>query len=257
MSLDKRLELNTNKAERRSFSQYFAGNGKSALLVVWWIFWLGIVASGLMLSQWQWQRAEFKRDLLQQQAEAGELFNPQSLPANYSLLTLSGHFIESQSLWLDNRVLSGSVGVALLTPFIDVNGRWWLVDRGFVATGGHRGSLDKYRPVTHEKIQVVSGQWQLLNQDSENLLLGDYREGQRLQVIKLSAWPERGRSFDGVLHLHSGSQVQLSMTGEAFIPWWKPSQITPERHIGYSLQWLLLAALALLFAIIGRRHIPH
>jgi len=161
------------------------------------MLWVSLTLAGLLLANWQWQRAAEKTQLIAQQAATERLHNPQAAPANLAKVTLSGYFLGEQTLWLDNRVLEGQVGVAVLTPF-------------------------------------------------GNLVLGDNREGNRLQSIALSPWQALTQPhFQGVLHQNAGEGKLAS--------WWKPSQMPPERHIGYAVQWLLLALLALVMGVVGHR----
>lgn len=218
--------------------------------VVWWSFWLLIIASGLLLSQWQWQRAAEKQALLQQQQQTDSLVNPHLAPQNLSEVILTGQFLDTQSRWLDNRTLNGQVGVALLTPFVDVHGRGWLVDRGFMDTQGSREALDQWLPQADEgkDLLVIHGLWQTLDGTASGFVLDEQPEGKRIPRIDLMYWPEETYHFSGVLHLQENSQG----LGERH-RWWQPYQLTPEKHLGYSLQWFLLAVVALVFAITGRR----
>ncbi|KZZ48751.1 hypothetical protein A3759_17855 [Thalassolituus sp. HI0120] len=242
-----------NKAERRLKCQLKLRRGSSLRIFLWWCFWLSLIVAGLLLSQWQWQRAQVKRAIVQQQSQTDTFYNPQTLPESLSQLTLTGYFIDGQSRWLDNRIYQGQVGVALITPFMDIHGRLWLVDRGFVNTQGERGTLEAYQPVASRPLIVVAGIWQRLDQRNQDLLLGNNQEGMRIQTLDLDVWPNSSQYFPGVLHLTSSSVEQLSVSGQHFIPWWRSNQVSPERHLGYSLQWFLLAVVAGLFAILGRR----
>ena len=221
--------------------------------ILWWSVWLLVVFSGLVLSHWQWQRAAEKQQLLLQQQQADSSVNPHLEPAHLSEVILTGQFLNSHSLWLDNRTLNGQVGVALLTPFVDVAGRLWLIDRGFVNTQGKRGTLDQHLPSQHipaeqSRLIVIHGIWQALNDTDTGFVLDDKPEGKRIPRIDLVYWPEATYYFSGVLHLQVNSQGL-----EERQRWWRPYQITPDKHLGYSLQWFLLAAVALVFAIVGRR----
>ena len=198
--------------------------------------------AGLLLAHWQWQRAAEKTQLLAQQAATEKLFNPQVSPTNLAKVTLSGRFLGEHTLWLDNRVLDGEVGVAVLTPFVADSGHWWLVQRGFMPTVVDRSVEPEVS--TPQGPQEISGVWQHLQ--SGHLVLGDNREGNRLQSITLSPWRALTQPhFQGVLHQNAG-EGQLAS-------WWTPSQMPPERHIGYAVQWLLLALLAMVMGVVGYR----
>jgi len=211
-------------------------------LALWWGVWGSFMLAGVMLAHWQWERAGEKHQLLAQANVTQRLYNPEKAPPNLAKVSLSGHFLEEETLWLDNRVLQGQVGVAALTPFVADTGHWWLVQRGFIPTVVDRSVEPEINtPSGHQEIM---GDWQYLQQG--NLVLGDNREGNRLQSIALTPWAHLSQpNFKGVVHQSAGAG-QLT-------PWWKPSQMPPERHIAYAVQWLMLALLALVMAVVGQR----
>lgn len=217
--------------------------------LVWWGFWLGLVLLGLVLANWQLQRGLEKQQMAaaMQQASvrvypsgsAADVLPPQPL----SRVQLQGRFLQERTLWLDNRILNGKVGVAALTPLQTRDGRWWLVQRGFVATSVDRSQLPQISTPAGDV--TLTGRWQPLQED-QVLVFGVNREGDRLQSISLQPWQDLGEQvFAGVVHQEGGAG--------GLEPWWSPSQMTAERHWGYAVQWLLLVGLALLMAFIGRR----
>lgn len=211
-------------------------------LALWWGLWMSLMIVGLALANWQWQRAAEKTELLIQWAATEMLYNPVVEPDNLAQVTLTGHFLANETLWLDNRVLQGQVGVAVLTPFLADTGYWWLIQRGFIPTVVDRRVEPEV--TTPDATLELNGYWQRLQQG--NLVFGDNREGNRLQSLDLSPWQHLQKPhFQGVVH-QNGGEGQLAA-------WWKPSQMPPERHVAYAVQWLCLALLALVVAVIGHR----
>ncbi|WP_409522455.1 SURF1 family protein [Nitrincola sp. MINF-07-Sa-05] len=209
-------------------------------LLLWWTFWLSLLVIGLLLANWQWHRATEKVALMSAWEHAPIHMNPVVVPENLSRLKLTGYFLEEETLWLDNRIHDGQIGVAVLTPLMTDSGTWWLIQRGFVPTGVDR----QFEPSVTTPVgqALVSGRWQSLNHGG--LVLGDNREGNRLQSLSLTPWSHlSGTVFEGVVHQESGDGMQDA--------WWVPSQMPPERHTGYAVQWLCLALLALVMAVIG------
>jgi len=209
-------------------------------LFFWWVFWLSLMIIGLLLANWQWHRAAEKTALLSAWEHAPFHMNPATEPDNLSRLKLVGYFLEEETLWLDNRIYKGQVGVAVLTPLLTETGQWWLIQRGFIPTGVDR----QLEPTVSTPVgqALVNGRWQLLQ--SGALVFGDNREGNRLQSLSLAPWSHLSdRVFQGVVHQESGDGMQTS--------WWEPSQMPPERHTAYAVQWLCLALLALVMAVIG------
>lgn len=201
------------------------------------------MALGLGLGLWQWQRAADKRELLARYAEAPRLEDPVTMPPDGARVTLSGEYVAEGTLFLDNRTLDGRLGVAALTPLRDDDGRLWLVERGFLATGPSRATPAVATP---EGAVTLSGRWQVAGEAAP--LFGPNREGRRLQRIALDAWPELGGfAHDGWLHLEAGPGHLAS--------WWRPNVLPPSRHLGYALQWWGLALTALVVMILGGRRL--
>ncbi|MGM0639415.1 MAG: SURF1 family protein [Pseudomonadota bacterium] len=208
---------------------------------LWWALWMPLVLLGLGLGLWQWERADEKRDYLAALEAAPHLEAPRQLPPDGSHLTLSGHYLPDQTLFLDNRVLDGRHGVAPLTPLRTDDGRVWLVQRGFLASGAGRETPEVGTP--EDRVTLV-GRWQVAGKGTP--LFGPNREGQRLQRIQLDAWEIRF-AHDGWLHLEQGPG--------RLAPWWTPSVMPPSRHLGYAVQWWGLALAALVVMVIGGRRL--
>ncbi len=210
---------------------------------LWYLFWCSLLALGLVLANWQYQRAADKRQL----QSHGDLWRPdqaaQSQPSSGQEVEVQGRWLLQHSYWLDNRQHQGAVGVALITPLITATGQVFLIDRGFVATGGHRQALSLPVEEGAESVRV-RGVWQAW-QGKQALVLGDVLEGNRLQALQPQDWQQRLHplelAYPGVLHQHNGARPA----------WWQPLAMPPERHLGYAMQWLLLALLAMLMALMA------
>lgn len=196
---------------------------------------------GLWLGAWQWERADEKRDYLAALEAAPRLVEPDEAPPDGSWLTLSGEYLADQTLFLDNRTLQGRLGVAPLTPLRGDDGRLWLVQRGFLATGPTRATPEVTTP---EGRVTLEGRWQVVGDGAP--LFGPNREGRRLQRIELGAW---GLDFAhaGWLHLEQGPGRLEA--------WWTPSVMPPSRHLGYAVQWWGLALAAMLVMWFGGRRV--
>ncbi|PMR72773.1 SURF1 family protein [Billgrantia endophytica] len=212
-------------------------------LGLWCVLWSLLVALGLALGLWQWERADDKRDYLARLDAAPTLEAPMEAPPGGTRLTLRGEYLADETLFLDNRTLDGQLGVAALTPLRTEDGRLWLVQRGFMATGPIRETPEVETP---EGPVTLRGRWQAAGDYAP--LYGPNREGQRVQRIELSAWDmPAGFAHDGWMHLESGPGVLK--------PWWQPSVMPPSRHVGYAVQWWGLALAALVIMILGGRRL--
>lgn len=196
---------------------------------------------GLWLGAWQWERAGEKRDYLAALEAAPHLEAPREVPPDGSRLTLSGEYLPELTLFLDNRVVEGRHGVAPLTPLRTDDGRLWLVQRGFLASGAGRETPAVETPAGRVTLE---GRWQAAGRGTP--LFGPNREGQRIQRIELSAWNEPF-AHPGWLHLEQGPG--------RLAPWWSPSVMPPSRHVGYAVQWWGLALAALVMMLVGGRRL--
>lgn len=199
------------------------------------------MALGLLLGLWQWERAADKREYLDRLAAAPHLDAPRETPPQGARVTLDGEYLVERTLYLDNRTHRGKLGVAVLTPLRGEDGRLWLVERGFLATGPRRDTPEAITPAGRVNI---TGRWQAAGESAP--LYGPNREGKRLQRIDLTAWQEVGTfAHDGWLHLDGGDG--------AYPAWWRPSVMPPSRHLGYAVQWWGLALAALAVMVVGGR----
>lgn len=199
---------------------------------------------GICLGLWQWERADDKRLAMAVREAAPELVHPTKQPAQGAQITLTGEYLAEHTLYLDNRIVDGRVGVAVLTPLRDSNGQLWLVQRGFLASGPLR---EPPQAVTPSGSVKLSGEWQ--EEQSGGPLFGNNREGVRLQQLSLEPWNATLGSFsyEGWLHASEGDGV--------LTPWWEANVMPPSRHMGYAFQWWGLALAAFIVMAIGGRRL--
>lgn len=211
--------------------------------MLWAGFWTALVALGLALGLWQWERAADKRALLARHAQAPRMTAPATTPPDGARLTLTGEYLAEQTLFLDNRTHQGRLGVAVLTPLRGDDGRLWLVERGFLATGPTRETPTVATP---DAPVTLAGRWQIAGEGAP--VFGPNREGRRLQRIALDAWAELGDfAHAGWLHLERGPG--------GLAPWWTPNVLPPARHLGYAIQWWGLSLAALVVMVLGGRRL--
>lgn len=205
----------------------------------WWIFWSALVVIGIQLCLWQFNRAIEKEQLISQW-QTSSFTSPTTLPVkNYSRIQLTGKYLLDQSLWWDNRIYQGQVGIALVTPFVDNQDRVWLINRGFLDTNGSRQHFKIPIDINLNAEITIQGIWQGLSK--KEFVLGINREGNRIQTLVPSHWPELTDLPAGVIHQTKGDGLLQ--------PFWQPKLNAAQRHYGYSLQWALLALIALFFSI--------
>lgn len=227
-----------------SFNHMTKTSFGSQRLYVWCVFWGVLVSLGIFLGLWQWERAADKRVLLAAREAAPLVKSPTAMPEEGSELHLQGEYLANHTLYLDNRIVDGRLGVAVLTPFRDNFDQLWLIQRGFVETGPSRAAPQANTP---EGSVTISGEWQVAR--SGGPLYGKNKEGLRLQQISLTPWESTLPAFTytGWLHADQGEGV--------FAPWWEANVMPPSRHLGYAFQWWGLALAATVVMVLGGRRL--
>ncbi len=225
--------------------------GRTALRVLT----VAVVLLCLGLACWQWQRAAEKTALL---AELAARMAGPALPLDhltpalmqrYQPVSGSVQADDAHTLLWDNQLHQGRVGYRVLTPAQDLQGRWWLIERGWLEAPKAREQLPEVAALA--AVEIRGWLWPL---QPRALMLGP--------VDVEPGWPKR---------LQQPEQAWLQeQLGRELMPWLvrlapenpgaqlqeppQPVVMGPERHRGYALQWLLLAlALLVMLTALERR----
>lgn len=208
----------------------------------------GLIALGF----WQLARAEEKRELLaahqaQQAAAAVSLSELERYPdPAYMRVQLQGFFDARHSLLLDNRTRNGQAGVEVLQPFYDqASGLWLLLNRGWLPWPDRRIPPAFATPDTPLRLQawiyVPPGEaWQLQAEQPGS-------DWPRLvsAVSPDTLWQQLGRG--GLAY-----EARLEPGPASFQVDWPVVAMSPDKHLGYAVQWFALAvALLGLFIYFG------
>ena len=212
---------------------------------------IATIAFLVSLGLWQLDRADQKRTI--EAAIVNAKTSPVELIANgrelldkeYYDVRLQGNYLSDKQFIYDNQIVDQVSGYYVLTPFIltDKLGVI-LVNRGFIPWNGQREKLADIAvdSVSREiKVQVsspikrmelkatdVSRQFPVLIQAIDFDVL---EEVSKLEFVKVV----------GLLDPSSS---------DGYVRKWKPYTGSIEKHIGYAIQWFLMA---LVLAIIGLR----
>ena len=220
-----------------------------------------VLLPGLIsLGFWQLSRAQEKR-ILMNQAEQGrqqllELSTDNaSQMSRYQHVSVTGRYDSSRQILLDNMTStdpanSGRPGYRVLTPLMigsEVNNAIILVDRGWVSARTDRKQL----PMINVGTQSREVQGLLDELPRPGVRAGD-------AGIDLNQWPQ-------LLNYPKVEELKL-LYGDKLIPqivlldadeldgyarfWSIDLGFTPERHIGYAVQWFALALTLLVIYIV-------
>lgn len=205
------------------------------------------------LGRWQWGRAEFKQAQVLAFTAGGNPATPlgarstRTLP-RYATVEVSGRWDGSRSFLLDNRTRDGRAGYEVLTPLQLDDGRWMLVNRGWVPFGGYRDRLPEVETGL-SAAQRVSVRGRLDELPSAGLA------GGRAAPAVSGLWP-RVTSYPTVEELSAaltttGADIRLEprvllLAADevgGFRRDWRPFVKGPEQNWSYAIQWWSFAVL--------------
>jgi len=154
----------------------------------------------------------------------------------YRRVVASGRFDAGDQFLLDNRVHQGRVGYEIVTPLALRDGRFVLVDRGFVAAAPDRRMLPDAPPPPGDvrvegRVEIAPSGFLFGNPPPQGVLwahLDPERYAQR-----------SGRSVLPVYLQASGGDAGAGLARD-----WPAPDLGSEKHLGYMVQWYLFATLA-------------
>jgi len=202
------------------------------------------------LGRWQWHRAAEKTALAaafaagtNAPATALGAQSTASLP-RYAQVIVRGRYEPARQFLLDNISNNGQVGYEVLTPLRLEDGRWLLVNRGWVALPDGRRDRLPDLAMTAPDMRQVRGRLDVL--PVPGIAAG------RAPPPADSSWPKR-TSFPtaGQLGAALGATVEprqllLAATEPlGFQRHWRSASdgFGPMRHLAYAVQWWMFGAL--------------
>jgi surfeit locus 1 family protein len=198
------------------------------------------------LGVWQLGRAAQKQALQEQITQSGQLpawtgrdllQAPDLQSALHRPVTLSGRWVQSASVFLDNRQMNGRVGFFLLTPLrIEGSDRAVLVQRGWVP----RDFTDRSRvPAIDTPEHEVHIEGRLAPSPGKLYQLGPAGTGPIRQNVDIPALSQEWR-----IPLLLVSVVQTGDASDGLQRDWPRVTADVDKHHGYAFQWFGLCALA-------------
>ncbi|MEC9357889.1 MAG: SURF1 family protein [Pseudomonadota bacterium] len=227
-----------------------------------WIVLVTVFGCVAMLSAgfWQLRRADEKRAMIEQYrtladrpAQVLRVDTPAPSATHPLVVTVSGHYLPDQQLWLDNQVDQGVAGYHVWTPLVlDDGSGIVLVDRGWLAAPRSRDERPA-APVPSSALRL-RGYWRELPESAlhvENRLC----EPNATPVVQYPRFEELRCLFDAPL---ADGLLWLAPEAEGgFRREWNVVDIGPERHLGYALQWFTFSATLFgLFVVLNLKRKP-
>lgn len=202
----------------------------------------------IFLGFWQLSRAE-EKTIIEQKIIVANQLKPKIQTKNftkkeYHKVYLVGQFDNKQQLIYDNQTHQGIAGYYVLTPFnIQNTKKTILVNRGFVPWGNSR------QKITNTNIST-----------SKTKILVDLRKiKKRFQLqapILKNTYPLLIQSLDIKILSKQLKTIISPMIGllsqsekNGFLRQWQPFYGSVAKHIGYAVQWFLMAFVLFVIAI--------
>ena len=203
------------------------------------------------LGFWQLDRADEKRSIETsiKQANTGsvELIKEEEGLQNkeYYEVRLQGKYLSDKQFIYDNQIVDQVSGYYVLTPYaLEGQSKAILINRGFIPWNGRRDKLADI--VIGQETREIKVQ---ISKPIKRMELKPSEVGIQfpvlIQSIDLQDMADRAKvDFSSVIGLLDAS------ASNGFIRKWEPYTGSIEKHIGYAVQWFLMA---LVLAIIGIR----
>ena len=205
----------------------------------------------MSLGFWQLDRADQKRTIEAsiQKANTGvvELIVNQNelLSKEYYEVRLQGSYISDKQFIYDNQIVNQVSGYYVLTPFV-LKGQpnAVLVNRGFIPWNGRRDKL--------ADIDVDSASREIKVQVSNPIKRIELKASDISNQFPVLI---QAIDFDVIEEISSTSFVDIiglldPSSADGFVRKWEPYNGSIEKHIGYAIQWFLMA---FVLGIIGIR----
>lgn len=210
------------------------------------------------LGFWQLRRYHEKQEILQtyQQKLKQHPISWQTFLAlrnkQFTRVKVEGFYINQKTLLLDNRWNNGKLGYEVLTPFkVRLGMKLLLVNRGWIAAPPLRSELPHLKNV--DGMQQLSGY--IMKPVAQGFMLGKNIEDKTLP------WPLRIQQIN-MNEIADVTQVAfypyiLRLAPDhptGFIRDWPLVNMTPARHLGYAIQWFVLALVLIIAYLILMWH---
>jgi len=205
----------------------------------------------ISLGFWQLDRADEKRAIEDQIASANSgdveiVASTEFLKEKeYYHVRLQGSYIDDKQFIYDNQIVDQISGYYVLTPFaLKGDSEAILINRGFIPWNGRRDKLadiDVGAKLTEIKVQISKPVRRMELEESK--ITGEFPV--LIQTLDLDEM-----SNTASLDLASVIGLLSPESESGFVRQWEPYTGSIERHIGYAIQWFLMA---LVLAFIGIR----
>jgi len=211
------------------------------------------------LGRWQWHRGEAKQAVWAEYQRNGNAAPLGSRPfddlARFARIEVMGHFEPWHQFLLDNISHAGQPGYEVLTPFVLVDGRRTLVNRGWVPFGGYRDRLPDVSLRDPGEVTITA---RIDDLPSGGLASGHAAPETGKNWPKLTSFPTQ-TDLETALDVKLQHRILLldASSPHGYVREWTPPGLPPDRHFSYAIQWWGFAVVLLvLYFGLNFRKVP-
>jgi surfeit locus 1 family protein len=212
-------------------------------------FLISLTILGLLsLGFWQLERADEKRAIetaivLAQSNSAQLVEVDEILTKEHYRVLLKGHYDNDKQFIYDNQIVKGNAGYYVLTPFILDEKTAILVNRGFVPWYGKRGELVDIK-IDNQPTIIEAG----LIKPKQRIELKQQEVSTIFPILIQSLDLYQLSQLSNYQIIPMLAQLDLKASN-GFFRQWKPFYGSVDKHLGYALQWFLMALVLSIIAI--------
>jgi surfeit locus 1 family protein len=203
------------------------------------------------LGFWQLDRADEKRSIEAaiKKANSGAVELIVSVDnlqdKEYYEVRLQGKYLNDKQFIYDNQIVDQASGYYVLTPFaLNEQSKAILINRGFIPWNGRRDKLaDMFIDRGEREIKIQ------ISKPIKRMELKESEIGREFPVL-LQALDLKQMGVIAELDFSDVIGLLDADAKDGFVRKWEPYTGSIEKHIGYAIQWFLMA---LVLAIIGIR----
>ena len=202
----------------------------------------------LSLGFWQLDRADEKRAIesaiVVAQSNPAQLVEADEILAkeHYRVL-LKGYFDTNKQFIYDNQIVKGNAGYYVLTPFVLNAKTAILVNRGFVPWYGKRDELADIE-IDSQLSTIEVG----LIKPKQRIELKQQEIGTTFPILIQSLDLDQLSQLSNYQIIPMLAQLDIKAS-KGFFRQWKPFYGSVDKHLGYALQWFLMALVLSIIAI--------
>lgn len=209
---------------------------------------VALIAMFLSLASWQLDRAAEKKELSDLFTDVAPVTRLEELsePRLYQPVTVTGRYLPTRQVLLDNIIQGGRLGYYVVTPFVaEPDGRLLLVNRGWVPKLASDGNLPT--------VDVGAGRREItarVGRLPRVALRSEQPFGAGEDWPRVAVYPDAD-DISRAIARNISEPVLLLAPGvpDGFLRNWQPAEKGLMMHYGYAFQWSALALTVLIILV--------